>query len=674
MGIGCRNVACMALLILLGLELSSIAIVSSSRTSSIKRSPSIDENDRNLPIHRRKRSSGIDRHEIEPINVIYEVENLSFDKPFRELNVEHFDSLTVNDKGHCQQSYYTFKSPDNTRIQISFSEFNIKDNKEDVITAYSGDLTKTFLQNDNYECPNYYHNPSGLSKYLTIPDSMPFLFTSKLPIQNYSDQSNIKLNHNYVSDNNSLTISFLHNSNIYQGSMRGNFKANIQIYNINNRPNDGISDANLNKRNDEDLTSKVNNSENDEGKSVRICEQHLDSVVNNSLVSNEGTISSSKAYPEKKLEKKYQGKICTLNLKSANKNKIKINISNLNLQRTGINKNCDQDESHIHIIDKTRMNAKMNRGSRICIVGEEEKVYEFGNDIEISYYTGSWDSDGFQMTYKTVAAYVASTVGDNDDKSKTSSTKKEEVTKDDESSLADTDKKIIALTRSINYDEPHYDPYGGEEIEYNPYSDEDLNNGENKNDSSAKSLTAAGVVKDPKNNQKKFGQYIMTVSIVAVGIIICLILIGAGLVACHRTRDQEQLIKDLTEKLETTERQYNAVSVDASQNLMRQITSSNDKTNTLASLNSLEKGKYILNITEKDMTVTDRLASPDKEINPIINTLNSNFCNESQGLIGSESGEHHVNMNFNNNNNIDVITYAGVNDALMGESSSSHSS
>lgn len=350
-----------------------------------------------------------------------------------------------------------------------------------------------------------------------------------------------------------------------------------------------------------------------------------------------------------------------------------------------INGECQEEDIHIKITD-IHSQAQVNN-LRICRT-DGELTYEFGNEIEISFFPGSWSTPGFQFEYTALVLGVLA--------SETSVKKVEENKKLQQEEVEQAEDLSNGYSESAeSYAEPmdsNLDPFDSEfpsVAEENPeeyYQDEATPDKENTGLSRGQMGPAGSpnANSSPQSETKKlqvkqFGQYLMIATFIAVGIIIVIILIAASIVACRRSAVQERHILDLTDQLRRTEAQYTAISIDNSQNLVSQNSShdnnssptdslikpsvvtfrnsvcdpenekfnpdqaiiqienaanaranknaNNNNADPLASINSLDlsKGKYILNITgDNKFAVSERIATPMTEENPIFKALGMN--------------------------------------------------
>ena len=133
MGLGCRVVAVIALATLLSFEVISLIAVGKDEQLE-----SIDGGFKNVPVHRRKRSSDQDPEQA------FDIRNkLTTEKSFSILKAKTWDSSSVNTiPSNGKDTFYTYTSKAGTRLKIKFSDFNIEENEYDYITAYSGELAE----------------------------------------------------------------------------------------------------------------------------------------------------------------------------------------------------------------------------------------------------------------------------------------------------------------------------------------------------------------------------------------------------------------------------------------------------------------------------------------------------------------------------------------------------
>ena len=525
MGLGCRVVAVIALATLLSFEVISLIAVGKDEQLE-----SIDGGFKNVPVHRRKRSSDQDPEQA------FDIRNkLTTEKSFSILKAKTWDSSSVNTiPSNGKDTFYTYTSKAGTRLKIKFSDFNIEENEYDYITAYSGELAEN-IENSEQALEN-----------LKSRD-LKFLFSSKsLTDLDSSSSSKYMIDRWFMADANNMTLHFRHGSQ--SGPHEGHFEAKVMIDEFDKSTNGkrGLSSASLPDA-DGDLGANNQKDLRSFGKSFYICDEN---DPTNEVISNSGVVTSHQDFPNSKITGENLNSRCKKTIKSANNQNIIITIKELNIiDNSSINRKCDESQGHIRITDLVN-----NQFETYCYHDQRNNdlVLEFGSEIEIDFFTGEWPTAGFTLEYLAEAAAVMATVPvgsskpiDNEDEQKNKLSNKKQ--KDDQMAEKENQNPV-----QINNDSD-FIPFDLDEFyEYDEIStqapktqanSESTQNKENKN-------------KKPTES-RQFSAILVKVTMIAVGLILIVILISAGFIACHKTKEQDHYIKVLTEKLDQYENNKN---------------------------------------------------------------------------------------------------------------------
>lgn len=558
MGIGCRNVAFIAICMLITFDILSLSAVPRSRELD---EAEADRRDQSLPIHRQKRSvagqhganSGLNPNHVHK----YSLNNQ--EKSYHKETVSNWDHISVNGKGNSCDDFYLIESPPGTRIKIKWGEkFRIDDSRNDYIVGYSG----------------YPNSGGGSSKQknterlLHEVGDLPMLFTSRPVLQNQETSDMAKKE--FIADGNELTLRFHHGSQ--HGPHDGHFDWTASYLDFEDQGG----------RRADDSTDAL--SETLEAESFYISE-YCNIEQPTPITANEGTITSHEGFADGKKIETRVAQTCTVRLKSKNNQPFNIIIDKLDIvQDSSINNKCDSKEAHISIID---VEVEGSQPTSLCHE-ESEKTFEFSNYIEIKFFTGSWTTRGFILKY--LAAAAAGHLKDN-----TSNPGKKSTVQ----SLKPPKNTAPAKIEPVqDPNEQGLIPKG--DID-DPFDCDDLfcDDEELIRDEKLQPNPEPVIVAPPTRltGDNKFSEMMMKGSMVAVGLILLVVFISAGFIACHQTKDQDRIIKDLEDKLAKYE-------VTISRNSIRNFASGSSNevipiiSHTNTSRNSLEPGKYNLPMTD----------------------------------------------------------------------------
>lgn len=195
-----------------------------------------------------------------------------------------------------------------------------------------------------------------------------------------------------------------------------------------------------------------------------------------------------------------------------------------------INQICKDSEPYLAIQDNLT-----GFQTKLCgrIRSDSQFDFDSGN-ITISFYSGAWRTPGFRFYYETLC--LGQERGDQSvgcdlsgPETNLSTSDKETEGKNAEVKGRGNDSKTRNSVKEGNFRFKNFDYYDSS------YTDDE----ETK----------------PKPNQKSpkqgmLGQNLMWLTIVGICLIMFIILIAAGIIACHRTREQEEIIKNLSDRLD----------------------------------------------------------------------------------------------------------------------------
>merc|ERR1712176_414214 len=200
-----------------------------------------------------------------------------------------------------------------------------------------------------------------------------------------------------------------------------------------------------------------------------------------------------------------------------------------------------------------------------------------GGDLSLTYFTGSWKQEvfGFSFKYVTLCMGVVSMevcdaekirkINQNQSKTEDDNTEKNaEALENQTSNLKNRDDLIIStqdalqmIASALTGDDDSsqvVDDYGDVIEEKVNSSNSNQSQEEDSNSSSSSTTTT-----NQNPIRGNFGQNLMHTTMAAIGILMLLILAAAGYMACQKSREQDNMIKDLTEKLTLTESSINSL-------------------------------------------------------------------------------------------------------------------
>merc|ERR1712176_701473 len=254
-----------------------------------------------------------------------------------------------------------------------------------------------------------------------------------------------------------------------------------------------------------------------------------------------------------------------------------------------------------------------------------------GGDLSLTYFTGSWKQEvfGFSFKYVTLCMGVVSMeVCDaekirkiNQNQSKTedndNSEKNAEALENQTSNLKNRDDLIIStqdalqmIASALTGDDDSsqvVDDYGDVIEEKVNSSNSNQSQEEDSNSSSSSTTTT-----NQNPIRGNFGQNLMHTTMAAIGILMLLILAAAGYMACQKSREQDNMIKDLTERLTMTESSINSLM--NSTIIVRKKQTSNgedtglvmDSGSSIISISNSNTEKCIINIENSDPIIVEQ--------------------------------------------------------------------
>lgn len=438
------------------------------------------------------------------------------------LDIQSYDKYQINNHNIFDngETFYQFFTPDQqSRFKISIINFSIQNCKNDYVVGYDG------LRDSNGQ----------------IKD-IEMLFTTRI----FECAGEIQNDHNFAkndekifySDSDRITILFRHQS---INSHPSNFQILIELI-----------ETHQNLRDDQ--------------KSFTLCQREPSPIIGNL-----GYIKSHSSYGTTDLlsdQDLYRH--CIIQLKSSNYGKIRLKFPNysskkynpitIGVKMTNVNDNCELTEAHILVTDNLT-----NQETFLCGEKDHESIYDFDSgDITLDYYTGSWRSHGFSFEYVTLCDGIEyygnyCQMGNR-------------VQKSDQDSA------------NQNGTDGHKNMRANFENSPENLEDSGENDGDNDDDDYYELIPTQENDYDTTDEpiRGSFGRNLQYTSVVGIGLLLSITIIAAAIIACHRTKEQDLLIKDLTEKL-----------YQADMSLSRQITAI-----STGSQNQRRRGSEIPNIED----------------------------------------------------------------------------
>lgn len=586
MGFGCRNVAYFVVLTLFILDIISFA-ASRNQNQEISSSQDQYSNDQffvknhNFPeennnnneglVFRKKRSSPSPTFleaELDKINIV------SINQPIT-LDVNNYSKRMINNYINSgPNSIYQFQAEEeNVRLRIYIEKYEIEDYKNDWLTGYNG-LAESSGSASNNKGKSSSSSSSTDQIDLKNLENLDVLFTTRVERRLSRQVDPLEGVTSFTTDDNKLTLLFRHNNeDIHESSFRLHISTDHDTITDSitsqkggfsrpgrqlSDPFDGLSSINSAKGNSFSLCSNNNNNQN------RI------------IQAIEGTISTSRQFGLKTESDTEANKNCVQNLVSKTNGRFRFEFPKeifIGGRDSNVNGKCEDDEPYLEIFDNVD-----GTKTRLCGRAGPETSYEFSGDLSLTYFTGSWKQEvfGFSFKYVTLCMGVVSMeVCDaekirkiNQNQSKTedddNSEKNAEALENQTSNLKNRDDLIISTQDALQMIASALTGDDDSSQVVDDYGDviEEKVNSSNSNqsqeeDSNSSSSTTTTTNQNPIRGN--FGQNLMHTTMAAIGILMLLILAAAGYMACQKSREQDNMIKDLTEKLTLTESSINSL-------------------------------------------------------------------------------------------------------------------
>merc|ERR1712088_1008118 len=198
---------------------------------------------------------------------------------------------------------------------------------------------------------------------------------------------------------------------------------------------------------------------------------------------------------------------------------------------------------HIKVVDQTSDNEEPHL---MCTI-DGKKTFEFGSKIKIDFFTGSWGDQGFSFEYSALPAIVSTIVPMEkllEDQNEEEDQHVEDVQATEATPKTETGDDDYQVDESQSLKLPETDEYEylGDNYEIEEVSQEEKT-----------TLPQSGKKSTNNPEQRKFSQVLAKVTMIAVGLILVVILVSAGFIACHKTKEQDAYTNQLLNQIHNYE-------------------------------------------------------------------------------------------------------------------------